>query len=153
MDLAEMYATSQEPDAVWRWHDDAVAYRELIDKMLQFPKPIIAAVNGPVVAGGAGLLFQVNDDLSKGFNAWLGGTFGAGSLMLYRQPMQALWSSPPDSWHYDEDLLIRAQTRADGKQSLPDEGRGKQKGRPQILGQDNELRADHARRHPARHHP
>jgi len=66
-------------------------------------------------AGGAGLLFQVNDDLSKGFNAWLGGTFGAGSLMLYRQPMQALWSSPPDSWHYDEDLLIRAQTRADGK--------------------------------------
>ncbi len=31
-------------------------YRELIDKMLLFPKPIIAAVNGPAVAGGAGLV-------------------------------------------------------------------------------------------------
>ena len=34
----------------------AVQYRELLDKMLQFPKPIIAAVNGPVMAGGAGLM-------------------------------------------------------------------------------------------------
>jgi methylglutaconyl-CoA hydratase len=56
MDLAEMHATSQDPDARWQWHDDAVLYRELLDKMLVFPKPIIAAVNGPVVAGGAGLL-------------------------------------------------------------------------------------------------
>jgi methylglutaconyl-CoA hydratase len=56
MDLAEMHATSQEEDAQWQWHDDAVLYRELLDKMLQFPKPIIAAVNGPVMAGGAGLL-------------------------------------------------------------------------------------------------
>jgi len=56
MDLAEMQATSQSPDALWQWHDDAVQYRELIDKMLHFPKPIIAAVNGPVVAGGAGLM-------------------------------------------------------------------------------------------------
>ena len=38
------------------WHSDAVQYRELIDKMLMFPKPIIAAVNGPAVAGGAGLV-------------------------------------------------------------------------------------------------
>lgn len=56
MDLAEMHATSLEPDAQWQWHDDAVQYRELIDKMLQFPKPIIASVNGPALAGGAGLL-------------------------------------------------------------------------------------------------
>lgn len=56
MDLAEMRETSQDPDARWQWHDDAVLYRELLDKMLVFPKPIIAAVNGPVVAGGAGLL-------------------------------------------------------------------------------------------------
>lgn len=55
MDLAEMQATAQQPDAMQRWHSDAVQYRELIDKMLQFPKPIIAAVNGPAVAGGAGL--------------------------------------------------------------------------------------------------
>jgi methylglutaconyl-CoA hydratase len=56
MDLAEMQQTSQQPDALTQWHQDAVQYRELLDKMLQFPKPIIAAVNGPVMAGGAGLM-------------------------------------------------------------------------------------------------
>jgi len=56
MDLTEMQETSQQPDAQTQWFNDAVQYRDLIDKMLQFPKPIIAAVNGPVVAGGAGLM-------------------------------------------------------------------------------------------------
>jgi methylglutaconyl-CoA hydratase len=56
MDLSEMQATSQQPDAFAQWHTDALQYRDLIDKMLRFPKPIIAAVNGPAVAGGAGLL-------------------------------------------------------------------------------------------------
>ncbi len=56
MDLAEMQQTSQQPDAFAQWHADAVQYRELIDIMLRFPKPIIAAVNGPAVAGGAGLV-------------------------------------------------------------------------------------------------
>src|SRR5688500_20019837 len=56
MDLAEMQETARQHDALQQWHDDAVLYRELIDKMLFFPKPIIAAVNGPAVAGGAGLL-------------------------------------------------------------------------------------------------
>src|SRR5438094_26301 len=56
MDLAEMQATSQQPDSFAQWHQDAVQYRELIDKMLRFPKPIIAAVNGPIVAGGMGLM-------------------------------------------------------------------------------------------------
>jgi methylglutaconyl-CoA hydratase len=56
MDLAEMQETARQPDAQAMWHSDAVAYRELVDKLLQFPKPIIAAVNGPAVAGGAGLV-------------------------------------------------------------------------------------------------
>ena len=56
MDLAEMQETSKQPDALMQWQSDAVQYRELIDKMLYFPKPIIAAVNGPAVAGGAGLV-------------------------------------------------------------------------------------------------
>jgi methylglutaconyl-CoA hydratase len=56
MDLAEMQETARQPDAMSQWHEDAVIYRELIDKMLLFPKPIIAAVNGPAVAGGAGLV-------------------------------------------------------------------------------------------------
>jgi methylglutaconyl-CoA hydratase len=56
MDLGEMQATSQQADAFTQWHSDAMQYRELLDTMLHFPKPIIAAVNGPVVAGGAGLM-------------------------------------------------------------------------------------------------
>jgi methylglutaconyl-CoA hydratase len=56
MDLSEMQQTSQQPDALLQWHNDAVQYRELIDKMLRFPKPIIAAVNGPAIAGGVGLM-------------------------------------------------------------------------------------------------
>src|SRR6478736_2718113 len=56
MDLNEMQQTAEQPDAFAQWHNDAVQYRELIDKMLRFPKPIIAAVNGPAVAGGAGLV-------------------------------------------------------------------------------------------------
>ncbi|HEV3006671.1 MAG TPA: enoyl-CoA hydratase/isomerase family protein [Pirellulales bacterium] len=56
MDLAEMRDTSQQKDAYAQWHADARQYLELILKMWRFPKPLIAAVNGPAVAGGAGLL-------------------------------------------------------------------------------------------------
>ena len=69
MDLAEMQETAKQPDAWKQWHEDALAYRELIDKMMQFPKPIIAAVNGPVMAGGAGLLLA--SDLFSSFFFWL----------------------------------------------------------------------------------
>jgi len=56
MDLAEMQETAGQPDALQQWHADADAYRNLVEYMLRFPKPIIAAVNGPAVAGGAGLV-------------------------------------------------------------------------------------------------
>jgi methylglutaconyl-CoA hydratase len=56
MDLQEMLSTSQQPDALNMWYQDAVQYKELMEVMLRFPKPIIAAVNGPAVAGGAGLV-------------------------------------------------------------------------------------------------
>jgi methylglutaconyl-CoA hydratase len=56
MDLAEMLETSRQEDAQGQWYHDAVAYRDLIETMLRFPKPIVAAVNGPAVAGGAGLV-------------------------------------------------------------------------------------------------
>ncbi len=58
MDLAEMQDTAELPeeDAQAQWHEDAVQYRDVIEKMLRFPKPIVAAVNGPAVAGGAGLV-------------------------------------------------------------------------------------------------
>ena len=56
LDLQEMQATAQESQAHAQWYDDANQYKDLIETMLRFPKPIIAAVNGPAVAGGAGLL-------------------------------------------------------------------------------------------------
>jgi methylglutaconyl-CoA hydratase len=56
MDLHQMLGTSQQPNALAMWHEDAVQYKELMETMLRFPKPIIAAVNGPAVAGGAGLV-------------------------------------------------------------------------------------------------
>jgi len=56
MDLAEMRETSLQNDAYAQWHADARQYLDLILKMWRFPKPLIAAVNGPAVAGGVGLL-------------------------------------------------------------------------------------------------
>ena len=56
MDLQEMKDTSEQPDAHEMWYRDSVQYKELVETMLRFPKPIISAVNGPAVAGGAGLV-------------------------------------------------------------------------------------------------
>lgn len=56
MDLQEMLDTSRQDDARQRWQEDANVYRNLIETMWRFPKPLISAVNGPALAGGAGLL-------------------------------------------------------------------------------------------------
>jgi methylglutaconyl-CoA hydratase len=56
MDLAEMRETARTENAQEQWYKDAVLYQELVETMLRFPKPLIAAVNGPAIAGGAGLV-------------------------------------------------------------------------------------------------
>ena len=56
MDLQEMQETTKDQDPQAQWHDDAQQYKQLVEMMLRFPKPLIAAVNGPAVAGGAGLV-------------------------------------------------------------------------------------------------
>lgn len=66
MDLQEMHETAQQEDPFQQWHEDAVIYRDLIETMLRFPKPLIAAVNGPAVAGGAGLVLASDLVLATG---------------------------------------------------------------------------------------
>ena len=54
MDLDELRATlSADADLIWA---DAQRLAELYDRIYSLPKPTIAAVNGPAVAGGAGLV-------------------------------------------------------------------------------------------------
>lgn len=62
-------------------------------------------------AGGAGMLVKSDDTGERGLLVWLGGTFGAGCLMVYRVPGEALWASPQDVWHYEEDLILQAETQ------------------------------------------
>ena len=40
IDLAEMNETRKEEDALQSWYDDVVAFRDVLDLMLRFPKPI-----------------------------------------------------------------------------------------------------------------
>lgn len=58
MDVHEMQHTATLSDAekTQEWGDTAEAYCDLVTQMIQLPKPIIASVNGPAVAGGAGLV-------------------------------------------------------------------------------------------------
>jgi methylglutaconyl-CoA hydratase len=54
-DLAEMHATYGTEDVLEQWHRDTTQLKDLLETMLRFPKPIVAAVNGPAVGAGAGL--------------------------------------------------------------------------------------------------
>lgn len=53
LDLHEMHETSKSDDSLQQWHHDVSRFQELIETMLRFPKPIIAALNGPTCGGGA----------------------------------------------------------------------------------------------------
>ena len=55
MDLQEM-ADDQPSESPQRWGEDASEFRDLLVRMLEITKPIIAAVNGPALSGGAGLV-------------------------------------------------------------------------------------------------
>lgn len=71
LDLEEIRDTAKEKHAWDVWHQDALNYRSLIDSMLRFPKPIIAAVNGPALGAGAALV-MASDLVIAGTSATLG---------------------------------------------------------------------------------
>ena len=56
MDIREVQEAFDLPDAENRWGENASLYRDVVAKMIEHPKPIIASVNGAAVAGGAGLV-------------------------------------------------------------------------------------------------
>ena len=55
LDLAEIHAGDQADDAPQVRHRDAQALGDLLEKMLRFPKALIAAVDGPAMGAGAAL--------------------------------------------------------------------------------------------------
>ncbi len=54
-DWEEMKAEEGKTLQQQSWGDDAAAWRDLVLRMLEIPKPIIASVNGQALSAGAGL--------------------------------------------------------------------------------------------------
>ena len=55
-DLYQLQDTAKSKDSLKIWHEDAMTFLALIEKMLRYPKPIIASVNGWAVGSGAALM-------------------------------------------------------------------------------------------------
>lgn len=56
VDLREVQASRESDQAMAVWHQDVTDMRDLLQTMLRFPKPIIAAVNGAAAGLGAALM-------------------------------------------------------------------------------------------------
>jgi len=57
---------------------------------------------------GGGMLVHTDPEAKTGYLVWCGGTYGNGSLMLYRLPLKSLGSSPQGKWHWDTDYVLEA---------------------------------------------
>lgn len=61
VNLKEWHSQSQQRDAIAQWQEVASELQDLIEAMLRLPKPIIAAIDGPVL--GFGLTMVLACDL------------------------------------------------------------------------------------------
>lgn len=69
-DLVQLQETAGAKNALEIWHNDSRELLELIEKMLRYPKPIIASVNGWAVGSGLALMLA-SDIVVAGDNAKL----------------------------------------------------------------------------------
>ncbi|MEX0704391.1 MAG: enoyl-CoA hydratase-related protein [Planctomycetales bacterium] len=56
MDLGEMQGRAGSPNAAEEWREDTRVYRELVERLYRFPLPTLAVLQGPVLAGGVGIV-------------------------------------------------------------------------------------------------
>ncbi len=56
LDLKEMHESATSDNAMEQWYADAQAMQQLVEQMLQLPKPIVAAVDGAAMASGFALV-------------------------------------------------------------------------------------------------
>lgn len=59
-DLLEIQTTADTPDSLAMWHQESQQLKSLIETMLRFPKPIIAAVNGPTMGFGTAMMLAAD---------------------------------------------------------------------------------------------
>ena len=55
LEWPQMPNEENDPSALRQWGEDAEAWRDVVVRMLEITKPIIASVNGPALSAGAGL--------------------------------------------------------------------------------------------------
>lgn len=56
LDLNELQETAATNEPFQQWYEDVERLRGLVEQMLQFPKPIVAAVDGASIASGLALV-------------------------------------------------------------------------------------------------
>jgi enoyl-CoA hydratase/carnithine racemase len=59
-DLGEIQSTAETPDCMATWFQESQQLKSLIETILRFPKPVIAAINGPVMGIGTALMLAAD---------------------------------------------------------------------------------------------
>ncbi len=66
LDLHQLQETSQDDESMSQWYEDALGLQTVLEQMLQFPKPIVAAVDGAAMASGLALVLACDLVVASG---------------------------------------------------------------------------------------